>query len=395
MNPPRLPANIPWSYSWKNLWARKPTTLLTAAGMALVVYVFATVLMLSEGLKHTLAATGGEANAIAIRRGSETEVQSSIGRAEAAVIESLPEIGYGAAGLKQVSKEALVLMVLPKRESGKPSNVTIRGLSESGLALRPQVKLAQGRMFRPGTAEIVTGRRIAGGFQGAGLGETLRFALRDWTVVGVFDAGNTAFGSEIWGDVDTLMQAFRRNTYSSIVFTLRDPAEFERVRQRIALDPRLTLEAKPEIAFYAEQSEQMAKFLNILGLSLSIVFSLGAIIGAVITMYGAVASRTREIGTLRALGFRRGGILAAFLLESLLLGLIGGCAGLAMASGMQWLTISTMNWQTFAELAFSFDLTPAIALESLAFAVAMGLLGGLLPAIRAARMDLIDALRAA
>ncbi len=386
---------IPLAYSWKNLWARKLTTLLTASGMALVVYVFATVLMLSEGLRQTLAATGSEANVMVIRRGSETEVQSSIRREEAAVIESLPDIAYGDSGLKRVSKETLLLMVLPKRGSAKPSNVTIRGLSARGLALRPQVKLVKGRMFRPGASEIIAGRRIAESFEGAGLGETLRFGLRDWTVVGVFEAGNTAFGSEIWGDGDQIMQAFRRSGYSSVIFTLGQPAAFERVKKAIETDPRLTLEAQREIEFYAEQSEQMATFLTILGISLSVVFSLGAIIGAIITMYGAVASRTREIGTLRALGFRRSGILAAFLAESLLLALIGGAAGLGLASAMQLLTLSTMNWQTFAELAFRFDLTTEIALKSLAFASVMGLLGGLLPAIRAARMDLIEALRAA
>jgi putative ABC transport system permease protein len=392
---PHFRIRVPLAYSWKNLWARRLTTLLTASGMALVVYVFATVLMLSQGLRQTLVSTGSEGNVMVIRRGAETEVQSSVSRDEAAVVESLPDIAYGATGLKRVSKETLLLMVLPKRSSGKPSNVTIRGLSENGLALRPQVRLAKGRMFRPGTSEIIAGRRIAEGFKGAGLGETLHFGLRDWTVVGVFDAGNTAFGSEVWGDVEQIMQAFRRNAYSSVIFTLNDPAAFESVRKNIEADPRLTLEAKREIEFYAEQSEQMAKFLNILGLSLSIVFSLGAIIGAIITMYGAVASRTREIGTLRALGFRRAGILTAFLAESLLLGLVGGIFGVMLASTMQFLTISTMNWQTFAELAFTFDLTPAIVLQSLAFALAMGLLGGLLPAIRAARMDLIEALRAA
>jgi putative ABC transport system permease protein len=386
---------IPLGYSWKNLWARKLTSLLTASGMALVVYVFATVLMLSEGLRQTLVATGSEANVMVIRRGSETEVQSGIGREAAAVVESLPDIAYDAAGLRQVSKETLVLMVLPRRGDGKPANVTIRGLSERGLALRPQVRLAQGRMFRPGTAEIVAGLRIADKFQGAGIGETLRFGLRDWTVVGVFDAGSTAFASEIWGDAEQLMQAFRRNDYSSIIFALRDPRDFERVETTLEKDPRLTLEAKRESVFYADQSRQMARFLNILGLTLSVVFSLGAIIGAVITMYGAVASRTREIGTLRALGFRRASILAAFLLESLLLSGLGGLLGLGLASTMQFLTVSTMNWQTFSELAFSFRLTPAIVLKALAFALGMGLLGGLLPAIRAARMVLVEALRAA
>jgi ABC-type antimicrobial peptide transport system permease subunit len=384
---------IPYAYSWKNLWTRKLTTLLTASGMALVVYVFASVLMLSEGLKQTLVATGSPDNVMVIRRGSETEVQSSIDRVQAAIIESLPEITYDASGRKQVSKESLLLMVLPKRNSDKQANVTIRGLSDRGLALRSQVHLAEGRMFRPGSSEMIAGNKIAENFKGAGIGESLHFGQREWTVVGIFDAGNTGFSSEIWGDVDQMMQSFRRNAYSSVIFTLPGRKAFEHLEKQIEADPRLTLEVKRETAFYAEQSEQLANFLKILGISLSVVFSLGAMIGAVITMYGAVANRTREIGTLRALGFRRSSILSAFLLEALLLGLVGGILGIILASTMQFLTVSTLNWQTFSELAFSFTLTPRIAGVSLGFALLMGLLGGLLPAIRAARMDLIAALR--
>jgi len=384
---------IPYAYSWKNLWARKLTTVLTAGGLALVVFVFATVLMLSEGLEKTLVDTGSADNVMVIRRGSETEVQSTLERLQAGIIETLPEIATGMNAERSVSKETLVLMTLPKRGSDKPSNVTIRGLSASGLSLRPQVRLVQGRMFRPGSSEIIAGNKIAQGFKGAGIGETLRFGMRAWMVVGVFDAGNTAFGSEIWGDADQLMQAFRRSAYSSVIFKLADPSVFNALKGRLEKDPRLTVEAKRETVFYAEQSEQLASFLRILGLTLSVVFSIGAIIGAVITMYGAVASRTREIGTLRALGFRRVSILGAFILESLFLGLIGGIIGVAMASAMQFLSISTMNWQTFSELAFSFTLTPAIILQSLAFALLMGFLGGVLPAARAARLDIIEALR--
>jgi ABC-type antimicrobial peptide transport system permease subunit len=362
--------------------------------MALVVYVFATVLMLTEGLKQTLVATGSDDNVVLIRQGAETEVQSSIEREQAAIIESAPEIAYAPNGTKLASKEVMVLMTLPKRGSDKPSNVTIRGLSEKGLALRPQVRLLEGRMFRPGSSEIVAGRKIAEHFKGAGMGETIRFGLRDWTVVGVTDAGNTAFSSEIWGDAEQLMQAFRRTAYSAVVAKLADVSLLEHFRVRIESDPRMKVEAKRETVFYAEQSEMLANFLKILGMTLSVIFSLGAIIGAVITMYGAVASRTREIGTLRALGFRRGGILSAFLFESSLLGLIGGLVGVALASTMRFLTVSTLNWQTFSELAFTFTLTPVIAFQSLAFSLFMGLVGGLLPAFRAARMDLIEALRA-
>ncbi len=386
---------VPLSYSWKNLWVRKLTTALTAGGMALVVYVFATVLMLTEGLQRTLVATGSDDNIMVIRRGSETEVQSSIEREQAAIIIAQPEIAFDSEGERMASREVLVLMALAKKGTGKPSNVTIRGVSEEGLKLRPRIRLVAGRMFRSGSSEIIVGTKIAAGFSGAGLSERLRFGLREWTIVGLFDAGNTAFASEIWGDSEQLMQAFRRDSYSSVIARISDRGTFDTVRNRLETDPRLMMEVKTEPRFYADQSEMLANFLKILGLSLSVIFSLGAIIGAVITMYGAVANRTREIGTLRALGFRRADILFAFLLESMFLGLLGGLLGVAMASLMQLVTISTMNWQTFSELAFSFTLTVGIGVKSIAFALAMGLLGGLLPAIRAARLDIIESLRAA
>lgn len=250
-------------------------------------------------------------------------------------------------------------------------------------------------MFRPGTSEIVAGRAIAGGFRGAALGDTLHFAQRDWTVVGVFDAGRTGFDSEIWGDAEQMLQAFRRTVFSALVFRLTDSGRFDAVKSAIESDPRLTLEAKRETRFYADQSEAMSKFISYLGTTISAIFSIGAIIGAMITMYASVASRTAEIGTLRALGFSRGAVLAAFLGEALLLGLLGGVVGLVAASFMQVLSISTTNFQTFAELAFRFVLTPTIVVASLAFALVMGLVGGALPAARAARLKIVDALRAA
>jgi len=209
----------------------------------------------------------------------------------------------------------------------------------------------------------------------------------------MFDAGNTGFNSEIWGDAEQLMQAFRRPVYSLVIFKLRDSSEFEAVRARLDGDPRLSLEAKRENLYYAEQSRAMAKFLRILGLSLTSIFSIGAVIGAMITMYSAVANRTGEIGTLRALGYQRRSILAAFLVEALLLGFFGGVAGIFFASFMQLITVSTMNFQTFAELAFSFTLSPTIVAESMAFAFIMGFVGGVLPALRASRMNIVEALR--
>jgi ABC-type antimicrobial peptide transport system permease subunit len=386
---------IPWSYIARNVAARKLTTALTAGGMALVVYVFATVLMLAAGLERTLVATGQDDNVVVIRRAAQTEVQSGVDRVQAGIVESLPDIAVGGDGQKLVSKETVVLINLPKRDSNKPSNVVIRGVTPIGLELRPQVKLVEGRMFRSGTAEVIAGRSIATRFQGAGLGETLRFASRDWTVVGVFDGGRTGFDSEIWGDSEQMLQAFRRLAFSALVFRLADTGRFDAVKAQIETDPRLTLEAKRESRFYADQSEMLSKFISILGTTISIIFSIGAVIGAMITMYASVASRTAEIGTLRALGFPRSAILAAFLVEALLLGAIGGVVGLVAASFMQALAISTTNFQTFAELAFSFALTPGIVAASLAFALAMGFVGGFLPATRAARMKIVDALRAA
>ena len=386
---------VPFGYIARNLVARRLTTVLTAGGMALVVYVFATVLMLAAGLEQTLVATGQDDNVVVIRRSSQTEVQSGIPRLQAGVVESLPQIAVGEDGRPLVSKEPVVLINLPKRDTGKPANVVIRGVTTAGLALRPQVKLVEGRMFQPGTAEVVAGRSIADGFQGAGLGETLRFASRDWTVVGVFDAGHTGFDSEIWGDAEQMLQAFRRTGFSSMLFRLNDPDDFDAVKAAIENDPRLQLEAKREKRFYAEQSEALSKFISYLGTAISIIFSIGAVIGAAITMYASVASRTAEIGTLRALGFSRGAILSAFLGEALLLGLLGGIVGLIGASMMQALSISTTNFQTFAEIAFSFTLTPKIVIVSLIFALLMGFVGGFLPAARAARMKIVDALRAA
>lgn len=386
---------LPLSYIARNLWVRRVTTLLTAGGMALVVYTFATVLMMSEGIRATLVATGQPDNVLVLRKGSGAEINSAVDRVSAGILDTLPGVATGADGQPLLSRETVVLNALPKRGSGKASNVSMRGTTAAGLQLRPQVRLVAGRYFRPGTAEVVVGRAVAEGFAGAELGGLLRFGGREWRIVGVFDGGKTAFDSEIWGDADLMMQSFRRNAFSTVVFRLADPAGFEALARRIAADPRLQVEAKREQRFYEEQSEALASFIRILGTALSIIFSVGAVVGAMITMFAAVAQRTGEIATLRALGFRRGAVLLAFLLESLLLALVGGVLGLAGASLMQTVNISTTNFQTFAELAFQFRLTPGIAVRTLLFALAMGLVGGFIPAWRAARLKIVDGLRAA
>ncbi|MGN2392476.1 ABC transporter permease [Pelomicrobium sp. G1] len=386
---------VPLSYSIRNLRTRRLTTALTAGGMALVVFVFATVLMLEAGLRATLVQTGTYDNVVVTRRAAGTEVQSSVERVQAMIVEAQPEVALAPDGAPFASRETVVLITLPKRSSGDPSNVVIRGVGRHGLQLRSQVRLVEGRLFRPGASEIIAGRAIAERFVGAGIGERLRFGMRDWAVVGIFDAEGMGFDSEVWGDADQLMQAFRRNAYSSVVLKLSDPAAFDAYKRRVEADPRLTVEAKREAQFYADQSQVLADFIRILGITLSVIFSIGAVIGAMVTMYSAVANRTREIGTLRALGFRRASILAAFLAESVALALAGGAAGLVAASLMQFVTVSTTNWQSFSELAFRFTLTPGIVMQSLLFSALMGLAGGFLPALRASRLNIVDALREA
>lgn len=384
---------IPFAYSLRNLWTRRLTTVLTVSGMALVVFVFTTILMLAEGLQKTLVETGSYDNAVIIRKGSGTEVQSWIDRAQAGIVETDPMVATGPDGKPLVARELVVLIGLPKKDTEKISNVTIRGIGEASFALRPQVVLVRGRMPKMGSSEVVVGSSVARRFKGADLGGELRFGMRQWRIVGIFDAGNTGFTSEIWGDGEQLMPAFRRPVFSSMILRMNDPSQFDALKTRIEMNPRLTQEAKRERRYYLEQSEMMAKFLRILGISVTLIFSLGAIIGAMITMYAAVANRIGEIGTLRALGFRRRSILISFLMEALLLGSAGGLAGLVFASFMQFITVSTVNFQTFSELAFRFSMTFGIAMKALLFAVIMGFMGGVLPALRAAHMNIVEALR--
>jgi putative ABC transport system permease protein len=386
---------LPLSYSIRNLWTRRLTTVLTAAGMSLVVFVFAAILMLAQGLQKTLVQTGTADNIVVIRKGSNTEVQSGITRSQAAVVETDPAIATGVTGERLVTRELLVLITLEQRRSAKRGNVSVRGITlPFSMTLRPQVKLIEGRLPSPGSFEIIAGKSVSTRYKGGGLGETMQFGSFKWKVVGVFDAGNTAFSSEVWGDVEQLMQTFRRFAFSSVLFRINDLSQLKTVVQRFEDDPRLTLEAKQETQYYLEQSRTMSTFLRVLGISLTVIFSLGAIIGAMITMYAAVANRVTEIGTLRALGFQKNSILIAFLFEALFLGLIGGIAGLFFASFTQFITINTANFQTLAEVAFSFTMTPGIIISGLLFSLIMGFVGGVLPAFRAAGMNIVDSLRA-
>jgi ABC-type antimicrobial peptide transport system permease subunit len=307
----------------------------------------------------------------------------------------MPQVARSADGRPISSKEVVVIINLAKLGMDGISNVTVRGVEEAAFQLRPQVRVVEGRMFQWGAREIIVGTAITKRFVGAQIGEKVKFGGDLWNVVGTFDTGGSGFDSEIWGDLNQIAGAFKRSSFSTVTFRVNNPADITELTTAFDADNRLQhFVAKREKKFFEEQSEMMATFIRILGLFVTIIFSAGATIGAMITMYGAVANRIVEIGTMRALGFYRRSILIAFLAESFVLSLAGGLLGLGLASLLQFFTISTLNFGSFTELAFSFALSPSISVISLGFSLLMGLIGGFLPAVRAARLDIIHALRA-
>jgi ABC-type lipoprotein release transport system permease subunit len=384
---------IPLSYIVRNLGTRRLTTGITVLGVALVVFVFSAVLMMAYGVQRTLVSTGSEENVLIARKASNGEISSIIDRETASVILTLPHIAKTPEGTPIASGEPVVIINLYKVDGGV-SNVTVRGVSPQAFALRPQVRLKSGRMFRWGARELVTGAAIEKRFSGSKIGDVVRFAGDTWTIVGTVDAGGAGFDSEMWGDSNQLLDAFNRTSFSTITFKLDRPDAFPDFVAAFEREPRLQqFEPKTERRYFEEQSELMAMFIRVLGIFITVIFSAGATIGAMITMYAAVANRTVEVGTLRALGFRRRSVLAAFLTESILLSGIGGVVGLLLASFLQFFTVSTLNFGSFAELEFSFALSPSIAISSLLFALLMGILGGFLPSVRAARLNIVNALR--
>jgi ABC-type antimicrobial peptide transport system permease subunit len=385
---------VPVRYILRSFAARRLTTTMTVLGIALVVFVFSAVLMMAHGVQQTLRATGSDENVLVLRKAANSETLSVLDRETATIVTGLPQVARSAGGSPLSSREAVVIINMEKA-SGGMSNVTVRGVEPAAFELRSQVRLAEGSLFRWGAREIIVGKSIAERFNGARVGERIKFAGDFWTVVGIFDSDGSGFDSEIWGDSSQIMDAFRRNSYSTLTLRLRDPAALGEFVAIFRSDNRLLhFEAKGERRFFEEQSEMMATFIRVLGLFITAIFSTGSIIGAMITMYGSVANRTIEIGTLRALGFLRRSILIAFLAESFLISLGGGLLGLLLASFLQFFTISTLNFASFAEIAFSFTLSPSIALTAMGFSLAMGLIGGFLPAVRAARLNILQALRA-
>ncbi len=384
---------IPVIYNVRNLTARKLTTGLTVLGIALVVFVFTAVLMLANGFHQTMVSTGEPDNILFLRKGSTTELNSGIPRSQTNILKTLPEVALMADGKPLAAGELIVINSLHKRSNGEDTNVVVRGVSKESIVLRNKVKLIAGRMWKPGTSEIIAGKGVAAKFKGCGLGETVYMGSRNWEVVGIFDAGGSGFDSELWGDVEQFMQAFRRPVFSSMTVKMRDPSQFMDIKKRIESDPRLTVDVKRESDYYEEQSQGLGLFIQVLGLTITIIFSFGAMTGAVITMYSAVANRASEIGTLRALGFKRRSILASFMIECTVISLAGGISGILFAFLLQFVDISTTNWSSFSEVVFGFKLSPAIVLSSLIFALIMGLIGGFAPAARAARLQIVHALR--
>lgn len=387
-------ARIPIVYNLRNLAARRVSTLLTALGIALVAWVFIFTLALAGGFQAALTTTGSPQNAIVIRKGSTAELMSILDRDVAAAVSSQPEIARAPDNTPLAASELMVVWNL-RRTSGTTTNVVVRGVGPKSLALRPKVHLLRGRMFRPGLDEVVVGKMVSERFENCSVGSRLKLAGREWVVVGVFDAGGSTYDSEIWGDVELFMPVFDRPVYQSLTLRLADASHLTPLKRRLESDPRMNVEVEREDVFYSKQSGTLATMLRVLGLFVTSIMSLGAIFGALNTMYAAVGARTKEVGTLLAIGFSRGAILTSFLIESVLLALLGGAIGCLLALPVRSFTTGTMSFATFSELAFRFQVTPGMLLAGLGFAALMGLVGGFLPARRAATMPIVDSLREA
>lgn len=383
---------VPFAYNLRNLSARKLTTFFASGGIALVVLVFVSVLMLGEGFKRTVIGTGSASNAIVLRSGATSELVSAIPRDLAPIIKSQPEVVTDSEGKPIAAAEMIFIINIDRRGTDEPSNVVVRGVEPESMRMRP-VRITEGRMWRPGLSEVIAGKLISEKFEGCQVGETITMGGRPWDVVGIFEADGTGFESEVWGDSEQTMAAIRRSSYSSVTVRLNDPASVEALRKRLTEDPRFNVQVKIERDFYTEQSQNLTLFIYILGLFVTVVFSLAAVLAAMLTMFSTLGARTAEIGTLRALGFPRLSILTAFVLESMTIGLIGGIAGVLPGLALKEIAFSTTNFVSFSEVAWKLSFTPQIAAMGILFAVLMGFLGGLIPAVRASLLPITDALR--
>lgn len=387
---------IPISYNVRSLFVRKTTTIATVFGVALVVFVLSSSKMLSNGIKKTMGRSGSPDNAIVIRQGSDAELSSNIDSSRVGLVKATPGVRRDPAGAPIGVGEVVVVIAADIIDApGQVSNVIVRGVPDDVTKLRPDVRVVEGSPARPGTNEVIVGKRLVGRFRGMSLGATFELNKnRPAKVVGIFEANGSSFESEVWADVDVTRAAFGRDALvSSVTIALASRAGYDGVKAAIEQDKQLGLQVQRESEYYERQSEGTSDFVSGLGSAIVFFFSIGAMIGAMITMYAAVANRGREIGTLRALGFSRFQILSSFLLEASLLTLIGGFVGSLASLGMTFVRFSMLNMSTWSEVVFSFEPTPEILISALVTGGLMGLAGGLFPAVRAARMSPLAAMR--
>ncbi|ABF40620.1 ABC efflux pump, inner membrane subunit [Candidatus Koribacter versatilis Ellin345] len=390
---------IPISYNIRSLGVRWSSTLVAVIGIAGTVGVFVAMLALANGFKSTLVHSGLNDNAIVLRGGATSEMMSGMGLDQVKVIADMPGVARKN-GRSSISPEVVVIAAFPLKSTGTDANVQVRGVSPQIFDVRPNVHIAQGRTFEPGRNELIVGRNVQKTYVAAAgvpfnLGQTVRFGGGEWTVVGVFDAGGSAFDSEIWCDSAILDQVYKRpqNSFQSLTVHLENEAAFQKFKDAVTTDPRLTMQVQREREYYEKQSRVMSTLITVLGGLVAVVMAVGAILGALNTMYSAVSERGREIATMRALGFGAGSVVLSFMIEAICIAIIGGVVGCLAVLPINGLTTGTMNFQTFSHLAFAFQVTPPLIIGGLIFSVFMGILGGVPPAVRAARARIAVALR--
>lgn len=383
-------------YNLRNLRARWKTTLLAVGGIAMVVAAVVVIASMSAGFRIALSSTGSDKNAIIVQRGSLSELTSWIAIANVQTILTDPRIARDAQGTPLASCEIVIIASKPKKSDNLPANITLRGVTPMAFQVRNNIKIVDGRMFEPGLFEVIVGKKISDRVKGLNIGDTIRVQRKDLKVVGLFTADGSSFESEMWGDYNALAPAVRRNGgCESVTARMVNPASITAFDKDLRANPQMQVQAASERQYYEDQAGNLGMVLKMLAAFVGIVMGIGAVFGAMNTMYAIVSQRTREIGTLRALGFSRLTILFSFVTESVFLAVVGGALGCVLALPMQGFTAGTGNTQSFSELAFAFQITPPILLTGMIFAVLMGVLGGLLPAMRAAKMPITSALREA
>jgi putative ABC transport system permease protein len=385
---------IPIVYNLRSVTARWTSAIVAVLGIAGTVGVFVAMLSLARGFRATLVSSGSEDNAIVMRAGATSEMMSGIKLEDVKIMQDAAGVARGA-DAPLVTSEVVVVAPFALRTTGTDANVQVRGVSANVLTIRKNVKIVQGRMFQPGLAELVVGKNASTSYAGLTLGNTVNFGGGHWQVVGIFDAGGSAFDSEVWSDARVLDDVYKRpsNIFQSATVHLTSPDAFQQFKDSVTSDRRLNLDVTREIDYYAKQSTRMTQLITILGGLVAFVMAIGAVFGALNTMYSAVAERGREIATMRALGFGAAAVVLSFLIEALLISFVGGAIGCISVLPLNGLTTGAMNWQTFSHLAFAFRITPPLLLMGIVFALAMGLLGGLPPALRAAWRPVAVALR--